>query len=821
MREVYHRRLRSVRVIFLLSLFLFLMSVQTRAQNKSNSWLNRFVSDLNPESRPALLLGKAGNRVSIPEKIKILAKYFRDKPYPEPLWYLPASQWNASDIGKADSATEHIIISTYGTEKFGKQLPWFSPDKKVKTLARFPQFRYLAPAYERTQNEKYARAMVRDMMDFVKHAPISKASGFTVQDNYVANPWNWVLLQWRMGRWIDALHYLRKSPSLSDADYLKILLHIWNEIDWLVPRMQLGLHNGTLGNIRAVLYAGLNFPEAKNGLYWKNLGKNDFRFFVNTYFYPGEVSVELTLGYSASVLKQCLGIYDGLPANEKDKATGEELLKVVYGHVGLMKPDRSLPRYGDHGEYDIRNDLLREAGHLFNRKDLLSVANSNNPADPPDFLSYPMKSNPYYLSGYYAMRDNWNRNGQYLSMDAGPFGTNHQHGDKLSITLSADAADFVVDPGTAIYHSTEPGPRYNLRFGFLHSNFTVDGIDENAGWNQHYEFDVLSNRWVTNPEYDFLEGQYHFQSSGVKAVARRTIFYKKGEYWLFFDAVKGSGRHKVESNFQFWKDDSVLVGKDDIVAKASNGAELDIASAMDSLRPQVIIGDTTFPGTTYPMPDNNIDWKNGGRGWVGTFGNHSKYDSNHCYPAPALLFSGKVDLPYYVVRVFSPSKNKQPQPVRVKWLKRTNSYFQVEIFHENPSVKGIHDYFEWYPSGMPQPYQKMVYEKGDWVRTDHGAIQEIIFMNNSKILFDNDGIKAKMIFNRAAEGYLKKTKKRWEIYIDSYLQKPVNLLDLIIIREGKTILNYRNSEKKGPKLMDVNGAMQTELKPGNIYYFVK
>ncbi len=400
-----------------------------------------------------------------------------------------------------------------------------------------------------------------------------------------------------------------------------------------------------------------------------------------------------------------------------------------------MKPDRSLPRYGDHGEYDIRDDLLRRAGKLFDKKDLLSIANSDIPKDPPDFLSYPKKSNPYYLSGYYAMRDNWNRDGQYLSMDAGPFGTNHQHGDKLSITLSADGADFIVDPGTAIYHSTEPGPRYNLRFGFLHNNFTVDGMDENAGWNQHYEFDVLSNRWVTNPEYDFLEGQYHFESSGVKVVARRTIFYKKGEYWLIFDAIKGKGIHKVESNFQFWKDDTVLIKKDGILAKASNGADLILLSAPGDLSPKVIIGDTTFPGTTFPMPNNNIDWKNGGRGWVGTFGNHSKYDPNHCYPAPALLFSGKVDLPYYSVRVFSPSKNKQPEPVSVKWLEKAKSHFMVEINHENKTNGDVRDYFEWYPSDMPKPYQKTVYEKGDWIRTKDGNISEVIFMNTSTSSF--------------------------------------------------------------------------------------
>ena len=83
------------------------------------------------------------------------------------------------------------------------------------------------------------------------------------------------------------------------------------------------------------------------------------------------------------------------------------------------------------------------------------------------------------------MRDGWEWDAQYLSMDAGPYGTNHQHADKLSITVSADGADFIVDPGTSIYKSTDPGIKYDLRFGFLHIVITIDGVDPNTGWDRH------------------------------------------------------------------------------------------------------------------------------------------------------------------------------------------------------------------------------------------------------------------------------------------------------------------------------------------------
>ena len=110
------------------------------------------------------------------------------------------------------------------------------------------------------------------------------------------------MLQWRVMRWIDALSIIKESPSVPDSTYLRSIYHIWQEVDWLIPRMVLGLHNGTLGNVRTILYAGFNFPEAANSKEWLDVGINFFRFFLELAFYPGEILVEGTLGYSEGTL---------------------------------------------------------------------------------------------------------------------------------------------------------------------------------------------------------------------------------------------------------------------------------------------------------------------------------------------------------------------------------------------------------------------------------------------------------------------------------------------------------------------------------------
>ncbi|MCK5571425.1 MAG: heparinase II/III family protein, partial [Bacteroidetes bacterium] len=531
---------------------------------------------------------------------------------------MPEERNPSGSFADADDAVNHFITSQYGKEQFADTLPWFSKGKKVQTIARFPHFDYMAPAYFHTGNEKYARAMVRDMEDFLDHTPISSAAGVTIQTDPLIKPWNWVLQHWRILRWIDVLSFLKDSPSMPDTTYLKVVHHLWEEVEWLVPRMQLGLHNGTLGNIRAVMYAGMNFPESREGRQWLSTSMSLFRFFLDTYFYPGEVSVELTLGYSSAVLGHCLSIYEAIPNPAVKNSLAEPIQNLIDGHLGLMKPDRSLPRYGDHGDYDIRHTYLRKAAHLFVREDWLAIVEEEGLGEHgPQYRSYPVESRPYYLSGYYAMRDGWSRDAQYLSMDAGPYGTNHQHADKLSFTVTADGADFIVDPGTSIYTSTKTEPLYDLRFGFLHNVMTVNGIDPSKGYDQHYQFDVMDNRWVTNEVYDFLEGVYDFRSDGMEAMARRSVFYRRGEYWVLLDALYGIGTAHVESNLQFMIGNRLAIDRGVVTAEASNGATLCLASVPDGLEPSVVIGDTLFPGTRYPFRyPPNLGWTVGERGWV-------------------------------------------------------------------------------------------------------------------------------------------------------------------------------------------------------------
>ncbi|GAB5561283.1 MAG: hypothetical protein SynsKO_29300 [Synoicihabitans sp.] len=780
----------------ILLLFFGIMGLNVKGERGDVDWLARFQTQLEPGSELAKEIAELGSSPSRELIITTAANYFRSRPPLVPLWVVPLDRTaSAEDVARSDLAIDHVITERSGVFEMPDKLPWFDAPKKFATLSRFPHFDYLLPAYTTSGDERYARAVVRDTLDFVSHVDLADSVNFHVQIDANLNPWNWVLLQWRVKRWIDMLAHLRESPSLSDEDYLRILQYTWDEVDWLVPNKILGLHNGTLGNAGTILYAALQYPDAKNAAFWQSDATALLEGFLDTAFYPREFLIELTLGYSEGTLLMCRKMYESLPPSPaKDRIT-PKLEAIFDAHVGMMKPDRGIPRYGDHGIYDIRDRILRKGAELFDRPDLARLADEPDARERSDGrLSFPYESNPYYLSGYYAMRDGWHEDAQYLSMDAGPFGTNHQHGDKLSITVSADGAPFIVDPGTSLYTSAEPGPRHDLRLGFLHNVITVNGIDPNTGWDRHYAFDVLENRWVTNSVYDFLEGTYEFRNNLLDAMWRRSVFYVKGDYWVILDALYGEGEHEVESNLQFWVGNKVnLAHANRATATAPNGASLDVLQVLGhGLESEVLMGDDHFPETTFLRQyPTFVDWQLGGRGWVGTFGNNTPLPPVKNYPAPALLQSGKVKFPFKTVTVLTPSIDQTVRQAEVKVLEESEHRFVLEI----TTPEGQRDTLRWELADWPDHDTKIADDSGWWVREESGGIKRVIIMNRESVTATVGTETVSLKFDGAFEGHLDRTTEGWSITPDAYNAVTPKLTKFVHQLDGQ-VMTYQSSSKQ-------------------------
>ncbi|MBI2437937.1 MAG: heparinase II/III-family protein, partial [Lentisphaerae bacterium] len=267
-------------------------------------------------------------------------------------------------------------------------------------------------------------------------------------------------------------------------------------------------------------------------------------------------------------------------------------------------------------------------------------------APEPPFTHWPPFGDPAY-GGYYVQRSDWAPTACYLMADGGPWGTSHQHGDKLSFALSAYGADFIVDPATTTYASNAPGAVISmLNAGFLHNTISVDGVDAHMKSADDLVSRVpLSNRWEQRQQAVLFVGAYDF--APLKPVRwERRICFVDGAYWLLQDVLTGAaGEVAVEQNFQFDEPIVVRIEGAYALATAPNGARLWIRPLASALKPTIVMGDKT-PRNTYstqaysPQEAGNPRpcWFAHGRGWVGRC-------TDRLFPAPAVTYVGRVRLP--------------------------------------------------------------------------------------------------------------------------------------------------------------------------------
>ncbi len=144
-----------------------------------------------------------------------------------------------------------------------------------------------------------------------------------------------------------------------------------------------------------------------------------------------------------------------------------------------------------------------------------------------------------------------------LLVDSGPLGYRaiaaHGHADALAIMLSVGGREFLIDPGTYVYH-TEREWRDYFRGTAAHNTLRVDGLDQSQiggsfMWSRHAQ--ARCEVWEPGPEADRFVGSH----DGYRALPdpvghRREIHWSKPDRTIAIaDRVDCRKTHVVE---RFW-----------------------------------------------------------------------------------------------------------------------------------------------------------------------------------------------------------------------------------------------------------------------------
>jgi hypothetical protein len=138
------------------------------------------------------------------------------------------------------------------------------------------------------------------------------------------------------------------------------------------------------------------------------------------------------------------------------------------------------------------------------------------------------------------MRTGWGPQDSYLLFDAGPYGSGHQHEDKLHLILHAYGKTLLTEPGNYSYDTSE-WRRYVLSTR-AHNTVLVDGLEQNRARARDtwVAKEPTTSPWVTGEDFDYAEGTYadgYGPESDRTVTHRRQVLFVKPRYWIVIDVL--------------------------------------------------------------------------------------------------------------------------------------------------------------------------------------------------------------------------------------------------------------------------------------------
>lgn len=343
-----------------------------------------------------------------------------------------------------DQVVDQHYVGVYGIEhRFEGEIDWrHDPtrdwgERQTREwqvqFNRLYQWVPLADRYRETGDPRYARAFENELRSWVRQCPRPK-------DNGMGLPGCWRLIEVgiRAGwTWPYALETFRKSEVVSDeAIWLMITAlheHGMHLLLWPTKRNFKAMESNGLTHVGAM------FPEFRLAHTFLTTGLDRATAELERQVYPDGLQDELAPSYGIVTLTN---LYSAVRAAEPHETFGTEVPRRTWERLANMAralghiadPDGRLPAIHDSGPQDV----TALYAHFF-------------PSPDSDDAAAPWQRTGVDLlpwAGWAILR----RPDRYALLDAGPWGTGHQHADALQLLTHAHGRWFCIDPGKPIYN---------------------------------------------------------------------------------------------------------------------------------------------------------------------------------------------------------------------------------------------------------------------------------------------------------------------------------------------------------------------------------
>ncbi len=455
------------------------------------------------------------------------------------------------------------------TYRFRDKIDWhFNPTDKAQNpntklpykkewtvqLNRFNFFQSLYRAFERTGNPIYA-AKINELIDhWISNAPFKKPT----RNNDFSTSWRTLEAGLRTEKhWPVAWVGTIRSKELKPETIIK-----WVK-SWLQHGEYLSTNSGSLNWLTSesngLFTITTLFPEFNQASAWQDLAVSRILGQAETDVYPDGSHVEITPGYHEITARnfaeiQSIAAKNGIAINGKLR---DKTISMYDYLLKIMLPDRHMPTLNDTGQKGVNylKALAKsEIPSLIDRPDNQWLISNGQKGTPPSFTSVQV---PW--AGQIVMRENWNKDANYLIFEYGPFGEgSHQHEDKLGVHIVGYGDLFVYEAGKEDYNKT--AKRRYCKSSPAHSVITIDNLGQSRKEidKLHRADSPYEAHWSQTDLFNYASGTYgkladekYGDQLTDLGIWRRHVLYLKPDVFLIMDALEPNDNrvHTYHSHF--------------------------------------------------------------------------------------------------------------------------------------------------------------------------------------------------------------------------------------------------------------------------------
>ncbi|QGY42585.1 heparinase [Maribellus comscasis] len=502
-------------------------------------------------------------------------------------------------------------------------------------------------AYFKTGNPEYANYIDLFLRDFIIGSwpyPEKKSS---------TSVWRGLEVAARVKVWSRIFYGMINSNYLSPATQLLMLSSLPDHAHY--NRNFHAQNNWLTMEISALATAATNFPEFKKSDEWLDYAIVTISESMKGQVYKDGVQTELTSHYH-NVAMRNFELFEEIceHANRELPEFFVQTIGDMYYYIAhAVRPDgdRILNNDGDRGS---DRDLILHAAEKSNRPDWKYIATNGKEGTLP-------KDGPSYFfpwAGHLISRSGFDADAQWSFFDVGPWGSGHQHNDKLHISVAAFGRDLLVDGGRFAYRGAVADKfRKYAQGSQSHNVIMIDGKGQAPG-PRLAEEPLTEKYYRITDDYDYAIGSFDdFIDLQGECKHTRRLFYVRGDMWVVIDEIETDRPREIEALWHWHPNCNVKVEGENVFTDNERG----------NLR-IVPVGEQEW----------NISFVNGReepeiQGWYSE--EYNTYESN-----TASIYSTRIEGDSKFIWVLFPSENVA-NDIKAEIISETNDEMKLRVFN--------------------------------------------------------------------------------------------------------------------------------------------